>query len=402
MNILYLCDEYPPGPHGGIGTSVQLLARQMAKLGHTVVVAGFYSPGYGGSERFDDQGVQVYRFFRKIDTHRLERSRNIPVRALNWFLKRSGIIQADIKRNLKLYQQQLNQLIAKYQIDIIEMPDYHDYMRFCRSYVPFPQLPVKYVVKMNGSMTYFAQEAGGIAHGYIAEMEAGILNNAAAVAGVSQYVANKSAQCFSYHPPITILPNGVDTDIASSGLKQDPLQVTFTGSLVAKKGIFQLAPAWNKVYAALPDAQLLVLGKGHQQKVIKHLDSEALKSVEFKGHVERSELYHHLQRSAVAIFPSYAEAFALAPLEAMVCGAAVINSNRTSGPELIRHETDGLLINPDDIDGIARAIIRLLTNVDLRDELAANGRQRVKEKFDIQLIAQNNLEFYQQTLSRDL
>ena len=67
MNILYLCDEYPPGRHGGIGTSVRLLARQMAKMGHHVVVAGLYGPGYGGANEFSDEGVKVYRFRRGYD-----------------------------------------------------------------------------------------------------------------------------------------------------------------------------------------------------------------------------------------------------------------------------------------------------------------------------------------------
>ena len=62
MNILYLCDEYPPGQHGGIGTSVRSMARELVKQGHRVVVAGLYSPGYGGADEFVDNGVKVYRF----------------------------------------------------------------------------------------------------------------------------------------------------------------------------------------------------------------------------------------------------------------------------------------------------------------------------------------------------
>lgn len=402
MNILYLCDEYPPGPHGGIGTSVQLLARQMVKLGHTAVVVGFYSPGYGGSEQFEDEGVQVYRFFRKIDTHRLEQNRNLPARAYNWFLKRSGVVQVDIEKGLAGYQQHLNRLIQEYQIDIVEMPDYHDYMRFCRSYVPFPSLPVKYVVKMNGSMSYFARETGAKSAPYILQMEHDIIDHAAAVAGVSQYIAQKSAEYFDYCRPIAILPNGIDANAAPSNHPYNQMQVIFTGSLVAKKGIYQLAKAWNLVTATVPDASLLILGKGQQQKVRGYLNSGVQKTVTFKGHVDREELYHCLQTSAIAVFPSYAEAFALAPLEAMACGTAVINSNRTSGPELIKHETDGLLIDPDDIESIAKAITRLLIDEHLRNRLAGAGQKHVKSKFDIRGIAGQNIRFYQQVLNGEL
>jgi glycogen synthase len=47
MNILFICDEYPPGRHGGIGTVVQLTARALVSQGHNVVVAGFYDWAYG-------------------------------------------------------------------------------------------------------------------------------------------------------------------------------------------------------------------------------------------------------------------------------------------------------------------------------------------------------------------
>jgi len=66
VNILYLCDEYPPGRHGGIGTAVRLLARQVAAQGHNVVVAGFYDWGYGGEDEFIDGQVKVYRFRRGL------------------------------------------------------------------------------------------------------------------------------------------------------------------------------------------------------------------------------------------------------------------------------------------------------------------------------------------------
>jgi len=73
MNILYICDEYPPGKHGGIGTAVQLLARTMVQRGHNVVVAGFYDWGYGGDDHFEDQGVLVYRFRRVLSSKFFEK-----------------------------------------------------------------------------------------------------------------------------------------------------------------------------------------------------------------------------------------------------------------------------------------------------------------------------------------
>lgn len=400
MNILYLCDEYPPGPHGGIGTYVQLIARQMVKLGHKVTVAGLYSRGYGGGDEFEDEGVKVFRYRLGIDGKLFEKPQSLSVRAINRVLLDAGITQRDIKKSLAIYQEKLEYIITSGQIDIIEMPDYNDYIRFCRSYLPFPELSVPVVVKLNGSITYFNEEAGKPVASHILKMEQHILNSAAAVSSASAYTAGKSAAYLSCNKFIKVLYNGIDTNITTrKSAVPDAKQAVFTGSLVQKKGVFQLAKAWNIVVKEIPDARLLILGKGPAGKVVVFLHDYAKSSVTFKGHVNKDELYTCLTHSAVAVFPSYAEAFALAPLEAMACGTAVINSNRTSGPELIDDGVNGLLINPDNVEQLALAIITLLNQPETRQQLALAGNEKVKQCFDIDIVARQTLQFYQEILA---
>src|SRR5471030_1364107 len=104
MNILYRCDEYPPGRHGGIGTSVQLLARQMVTMGHKVNVAGLYSPGYGGIDEFDDEGVKVYRYRWDIYSKWFDDQLSLRVRLGNRVLKETGIMDREIKRSLNNFK----------------------------------------------------------------------------------------------------------------------------------------------------------------------------------------------------------------------------------------------------------------------------------------------------------
>ncbi|AYL95999.1 glycosyltransferase family 4 protein [Mucilaginibacter celer] len=399
MNILYLCDEYPPGRHGGIGTYVRLIARQMAKLGHKVIVAGMYSTGYGGDSEFIDEGVKVYRFRWKSDGTWADDRQLLLSKLTNRILRDTGVIENHIKQSLISYEAKLEQLITDEQIDIVEMPDYNDYIRFCKSYVPFPQLSVPVVVKMNGTITYFDNEAGLPTGAHIVKMEQAILNQASAVSSASRYTAEKSAGYLNYDKPITVLYNGINTDLKLAEILRNPLQVVFTGSLVQKKGIYQLAKAWNIVNKNIPDARLLILGKGPQKAVADYLSDGVKSSVTFKGHVPADELYGILSSSAIAVFPSYAEAFALAPLEAMACGAAVINSNRTSGPELVEGSINGLLVDPDNINQLAEAILLLLKDAELCTRLGKAGNEKVKAFFDINIIAKQTLEFYEGVLS---
>src|ERR1700722_12606086 len=102
MNILYLCDEYPPGVCGGIGIATQSIARSLVKKGHNVVVAGFYDRDYGEKNEFTDNGVKVYRF-RRLLSGRFFPGTGMPSRIFTYVLKRTGILGMDVSCSLKKY-----------------------------------------------------------------------------------------------------------------------------------------------------------------------------------------------------------------------------------------------------------------------------------------------------------
>jgi glycosyltransferase involved in cell wall biosynthesis len=370
----------------------------MKKLGHNVVVAGLYPLGYGEEDEFTDEGVKVYRFRLGLDAKWFNDQQSLKMRIVKRLLKHTGILQRDIEKSLLRYQNTLEQIITKHQIDLVEMPDYNDYVKFCYSFVPFPKLSIPMVMKLHGSITYFAREANKKTPSAWFKTEYANLKQAAAVISVSRYTADKSAEYFSYSDKIEVIYNGINTDIPDSLMSKNPLQVIFTGSLVEKKGIYQLAKAWNIVNSKRPDARLLVLGKGDQEKVMGLLNDDSKSTVSFKGHVPSGELFDYLSESSIGVFPSYSESFGLAVLEAMLCGNAVVNSRRTAGPELVDDRENGLLIDPDNTEEIATAILYLLDNPDRCAGLAKNGVQKVKTCFDINNIAIQNQQFYNRIL----
>src|SRR5690348_16969191 len=119
MNILYLCDEYPPGSHGGIGTAVKVLGVEMARKGHTVIVAGLYDWGYGGEDYFEDNGVSVYRFRMKLASKIFAQKRSLLTRIAYRILKDTRVFEWDVKNSLEKYGTFLEALIKKYNIDIV-------------------------------------------------------------------------------------------------------------------------------------------------------------------------------------------------------------------------------------------------------------------------------------------
>lgn len=399
MNILYLCDEYPPGRHGGIGTAVQLLAREMVKQGHNVVVAGFYDWGYGEQNEFVDQGVKVYRFRRGLATSLLKDQYSIPVRIAYKLLNITGIFHRDIVRSLKKYHVYINNLVRQHDIHIIEQPDYNDYIRFCKSYVPLPKFDRPSVVKLHGSLTHIAKGNNVLLPEFITRFEADVLHLADSVCAVSKYAAEKAKDYFGYDKPVAVLPNGIDTEgKAVSGIKK-PMTAIFTGALTENKGIYQLMKAWNIVYGRLPQARLDVFGKGPIAKVKAFLSADAQGSVIFHGHVSRTLLFKELSEASLAVLPSYSETFGMATLEAMLAKTAVIYTERTSGPELIDHEVDGLLTDPDDTEKMADQICYLLQAPEVCKAFAEKALEKVYGRFDISVIAKKHIVYYSSVLN---
>jgi len=95
------------------------------------------------------------------------------------------------------------------------------------------------------------------------------------------------------------------------------------------------------------------------------------------GRVDGDERLAGFYRAAdLLAFPSMWEGFGWPPLEAMACGTPVVASNAASLPEVIGDA--GLLVEPQDSEGLARAMQRLLTNDELRRSLIEKGLQRAR------------------------
>ena len=108
--------------------------------------------------------------------------------------------------------------------------------------------------------------------------------------------------------------------------------------------------------------------------LIRTLD---VRNVVFSGFLDDHVLPLLYSAADVFVYPSFYEGFGLPVLEAMACGTPVAASNRTSLPEAVGDA--GLLFDPDDIDAMAGAIDRIVTDRTLHATLRAKGLERAKQ-----------------------
>ena len=140
-----------------------------------------------------------------------------------------------------------------------------------------------------------------------------------------------------------------------------------------------LLEALAKVVAVREDAALVLTGAAGpaEGEVASAIEALGLtKNVRRLGRVPAEELDALFDDAVALVYPSTYEGFGLPLAEAMAVGCPVIASERSALPEVVGRA--GILLNPDDVDGWADAMVRLLDDVGLRAELIAAGRERVR------------------------
>ena len=201
------------------------------------------------------------------------------------------------------------------------------------------------------------------------------------------------------------IPNGVDTEHFSPvplhtkqniktmlGLPDGPL-VVYTGRLVAEKRVDLLLQAWSNVDDTAKRGTLIIVGTGNQEA---WLHSQARERVIFTGGVEN--VLPYLQCADLFVLPSSTEGLSNSLLEAMSTGLPVIATAVGGAPDVIDHKVNGWLIPPNDIQAIQNAITNLLSDPDLRYQLAQSARQTIIERFALSVVARQLRKLYDEVL----
>jgi len=192
------------------------------------------------------------------------------------------------------------------------------------------------------------------------------LEAASRVACVSRLVAEEAMRGFGVPAAkIEIVPNGVDEFFSPADEPRD--SVLFAGTLEPRKGIDDLLAVWRSL--PRPRPRLVLCGDAGWKTNMR--DEEG---IEITGYVTRERL-RELYRGAVAfVYPSRYEGFGIPPLEALACGAPVIATRTGAIPEFAGDAA--ILVDPGDRDALRAALVRVLRDPVLRDELRARGPER--------------------------
>jgi glycosyltransferase involved in cell wall biosynthesis len=171
-------------------------------------------------------------------------------------------------------------------------------------------------------------------------------------------------------------------------------------ALAGHKGQRHLVAAAARVIREVPDARFLIVGEGELRDALEH----QIKELGLDRHVMLTGFRDDavgLQKSFdVFVMSSVTEGLGSAMLDAMACRRPVVATRAGGIPEAIEDGVTGLLVPPQDEPALAKAIVRMLKDSEMRARLGEAGRRRVVEEFSVEKMVAATLDAYEKRKAR--
>ena len=173
----------------------------------------------------------------------------------------------------------------------------------------------------------------------------------------------------------------------------------FVGMLEAYKNIDGLVQAWRQVVRELPEARLVLVGKGSRRDLVDELVAELPDSVEHIEELLPDGVAEQMDASTVLVLPSRSEGLGRVLVESMARGRGIVASRVGGIPDVARDDREALLVTPGDVDELAAALVRALSDRPLAERLGAAGRERARALFSIDACVDRFERLHQNLLS---
>ena len=381
MHIAFLTPEYPHAKtsnSGGIGTSIKNLAVALAKKNCLVTVIVYSQKE---STVFEEEGVTIH--------HIGDRKYHFA----KWFWHR------------KYIQNYCNRIIKEQNIDILEAPDWTGITAFMSFRIPL-------VIRFHGSDTYFChlekryQKWKNFWFEKLAVQGAKAFIAPTTFAGALSKklfgIKNKTIQTIHYGLELEKFENP-HPEIYEKGL------ILYIGTIIRKKGVFELPEIFNLVLQQHPEARLALIGGDSSDIATKSQSTWQLlqeefqesdrKQVRYLGKIPYNEVQDYIKKANICLFPTFAETLGMVTIESMAMQKPVVNSNIGWANELIIDGESGFLVHPENHLEYAAKINSILENDTIANQIGKNARLQVESLFDIEKIADENIRFYNSIIS---
>lgn len=182
---------------------------------------------------------------------------------------------------------------------------------------------------------------------------------------------------------IQVIPNGIDlenVEVKRKKVKAGPHHIIGNvGNLNHQKGHIYLVEAMSEVIKKYPHATLEIIGEGPERALLE----EKIKEMQLEKHVtllgRQTEPLLHMAKWDVFALSSVAETFGIVLLEAFAIGLPVVSTNIGGVRDILAHNKNALLVEPENSHALAESILELLERPALAEKFIRAGKIKVKE-----------------------
>lgn len=399
MRVLMVSWEYPPVVVGGLSRHVHALSRYLVAAGHEVVVLCRHDAGTDAETHpTTDTVVDGVRIIRVAED---PMHVNFDEDLVSWTLAMGhGLVRAGMA------------LLRDWQPDVVHA---HDWL------VAHPAIAIAETAGVPLVATVHATEAGrhsgwlsGRLNQQIHSVEWWLTNRADELITCSQAMRAEVAHLFDVDADtVNVIHNGIErkswevpaADVAAARAQhaesQAPLLLYF-GRLEYEKGVQDLLAALPAIRSSHDGARLVVAGKGRHLEPLRAqaAELELFDAVDFVGHLPDRELRAVLSAADAVVLPSRYEPFGIVALEAAAAKAPLVASTAGGLGEVVVDGTTGLAFTPGDIDGLVRAVDRVLSDTRGAVRRAETAAGRLADDFDWARIASSTAQVYRRARPR--
>jgi len=311
------------------------------------------------------------------------------------------------ERSVKGYRS-FRTIVKQLDCDLVHIPNLFSVPR---------ALPCPYVMTVHDMLEHMSRagERAGFWRSVYFQSTKHVLSKAARIFAVSNFTKSEMEKFFGVRAErIEVVYNAIDerflhghASAADRDLIAKRYQVTYpfllyTGRVSAHKNVVRMIEAFSALKTELekdgayPDLKLIIIGDdlsgnpGLRRTVVR---SGVQNDVRFLGFVPIEVLRIFYDLAKIFVFPSLYEGFGLPPLEAMAHGTPVVTSNVSSLPEVVGNAA--VLVNPENVFEIMRALHRVLLDQALRDRMKERSYQQAS-RFSWEVSVRRILDVYRQ------
>jgi glycosyltransferase involved in cell wall biosynthesis len=191
------------------------------------------------------------------------------------------------------------------------------------------------------------------------------------------------------------IPDFVDTSVfVQLGEEKTILVVGFPFFV---KGIDTAIAAFRQVAAAHPDWVLKIMGHYPDGEELQKAIGDCPRIVH-QPPVTHRHMPAHIGRCGIVLQPSRTEAMGRVLVEAMAAGKPRVASRVGGIPTVVADGEDGILVDPEDVDGFARALAALMSSAELRQRLGAAGARRAASELSTDEYFRKTERFYRRVI----